>query len=52
MREFDTQAPDQAKASKLLRKYEEGRFPFSAAALDYHQILSRAQIELANSRRF
>jgi hypothetical protein len=43
MRRFDPQAPQNAAATTLLDEYSHGRYPFSAAALDYREILVRAQ---------
>jgi hypothetical protein len=49
MRRFDPQNPSESGAKALLREYETGHWPFSAAALDYHKILSKAQAGLADS---
>lgn len=46
MRKFDPAKPEKSAANALLGKYKAGRFAFSAAALDYHKILQRAQAKL------
>jgi hypothetical protein len=43
MRRFDPQVPQNAEATTLIDAYSHGRYPFSAAALDYREILVRAQ---------
>jgi hypothetical protein len=43
MRRFDPTILENSEARLLLNRYSEGRYPFSAAALDYHQILTRMQ---------
>ena len=46
LRRFDPLDPTQSEARKVLEEYSRGQWPFSAAALDYHQILQDAQIAL------
>jgi len=44
LREFDPES-GQSKAHTLLNEYAAGKYPFSAAALDYHKILQEAEPE-------
>jgi hypothetical protein len=46
MRSFDVERPQEGEAAKLINKYVQGQYPFSAAALDYHPILAKAQMTL------
>jgi len=43
LRELDPENPGQSKAQTLLNEYSQGRYPFSAAALDYYEILYKVQ---------
>jgi hypothetical protein len=43
LRELDPNNPAQSRANALLNEYSAGRYPFSAAALDYYEILYKAQ---------
>jgi hypothetical protein len=47
MRKFDPSNPRQSEAWKVLEEYSRGRWPFSAAAIDYLKILSTAEATLA-----
>ncbi len=47
MRDFDPSNPEASEAKKLLKEYGQGRYPFSAAALDYHRILKEAEMSLS-----
>jgi len=46
MRHFDPLDPQNSEAREILNEYSRGRWPFSAAALDYHKILLGAEATL------
>ena len=42
LRELDPDNPDQAKVQKFIDDYAAGKYPFSAAALEYYRVFYRA----------
>jgi hypothetical protein len=49
MRKFDPAHPHESEASKIREEYLRGRWPFSAAAMDYLKILNAAEAALGSS---
>jgi hypothetical protein len=48
MRELDPENLGQSKAQIVIRRYRAGWYPFSAAALDYHELMKQAEARLVS----